>query len=173
MDINKMLRENPIMIGPFPIIDSSTVKEKPLEQFQAWFKHAVDTKVAEPNSMVLSTDDNTRADSRVVLLKAMDETGFYFETAKARTKVEQLARNSNVALNFYWREHGRQIRVKGHAILTDDFSHVKSNLDASTRDLNVYKVAPTEIEFYQALNTGGYTRIIYTLQDNVWQYESI
>lgn len=173
MNINKILKETIIMTGPFPIIDGETIKENPLEQFHSWFTYAANTKVSEPNSMVLSTADGNAVDSRVVLLKAMDGEGFYFETAKARTKVEQLTVNNNISLNFYWREHGRQIRVNGTAVLTNDFSHVSNNLDAATRPLNVYKVIPTNIEFYQALNEGGYTRIIYTLQDKKWQYECI
>lgn len=173
MDINKILKETVIMTGPFPVIDAETIKENPLEQFQSWFKYAVDTNVFEPNSMVLSTGDGDDVDSRVVLLKAMDKDGFYFETAKARKKVQQLEQNNHIALNFYWREHGRQIRVNGYAVLTEDFSHVGSNLDASTRPLNVYKIIPTDIEFYQALNEGGYTRIIYTLQDKKWHYEQV
>ncbi|CEA02559.1 Pyridoxine/pyridoxamine 5'-phosphate oxidase [Jeotgalicoccus saudimassiliensis] len=169
MNINEMLKDSKIMTGPFPLPDE-TVHANPFDRFTEWYAHAVENDTKEPNSMVLGTiDENGTADSRVVLLKAVDETGFYFETGKARSKVRQLAHNSSTALNIYWREQGRQIRIKGTAIQTADFSHVADNLDASVRDLNAYKTVPSEIEFYQALNEGGYARLLYKFNDGMWK----
>lgn len=169
MDINEVLKDTSIMTGPFPELD---IKEhdNPFNRFSEWYMHALDNGTAEPNSMVLSTvNQNNAPDSRVVLLKAMDDEGLYFETGRSREKVQQLAHDSSVALNFYWREQGRQIRVKGAARLTTDISHVVDNLDAAVRDLNAYKTVPSEIEFYQALNEGGYARLLYKLTDGKWE----
>lgn len=168
MNINETLKKTTIMTGPFPELDKSE-HDHPFSRFKAWYMHALDNGTAEPNSMVLSTtnQDNT-PDSRVVLLKAMDDNGLYFETGRLREKVQQLAHNSSIALNFYWREQGRQIRIKGVAELASDISYVASNLDASVRDLNAYKTVPVEVEFYQTLNEGGYARLLYKLTDGKW-----
>lgn len=169
MNINEVLKNTEIMTGPFPELDK-TLHDSPLDRFAEWYVHALENGTKEPNSMVLGTiDEDGAADSRVVLLKAMDDDGFYFETGKYREKVKQLANNSSVALNIYWREQGRQVRIKGTAQAAADFSHVADNLDASVRDLNAYKTIPLEIEFYQALNEGGYARLLYTFKDDTWK----
>ena len=169
MDINEILKDTKIMTGPFPELDKKE-HGNPFSHFSEWYVHALENRTAEPNSMVLSTvSQNNTADSRVVLLKAMDDEGLYFETGRFREKVLQLTHNSSVALNFYWREQGRQVRIKGTAELTTDISHIADNLDAAVRDLNAYKTVPLEVEFYQALNEGGYARLLYKLTDGKWE----
>lgn len=157
------------MTGPFPELEE-TLHDNPFDRFAEWYMHALENGTKEPNSMVLGTvDEEGAADSRVVLLKAIADNGFYFETGKYREKVKQLAHNTSVVLNIYWREQGRQVRIKGTAELTADFSHVADNLDASVRDLNAYKTIPAEIEFYQALNEGGYARLLYKFTAGTWK----
>ncbi|MGO1922714.1 MAG: pyridoxamine 5'-phosphate oxidase family protein [Jeotgalicoccus sp.] len=169
MDFNVILKDTAIMTDSFPELDR-TEHDNPFSRFADWYMHALENGTAEPNSMVLSTiNQYNTPDSRIVLLKAMDDDGLYFETGRFREKVQQLAYNSSIALNFYWREQGRQIRVKGTAELTSDISHVADNLDSAVRDLNAYKTVPSEIEFYQALNEGGYSRLLYKLTDGKWE----
>lgn len=169
MDINEVLKATEIMTGPFPELDKKE-HGNPFSHFSEWYVHALENRTAEPNSMVLSTiTQNNTPDSRVVLLKAMDDEALYFETGRFREKVIQLTHNSSVALNFYWREQGRQVRLKGTAELTTDISHIADNLDAAVRDLNAYKTVPLEVEFYQALNEGGYARLLYKLTDGKWE----
>lgn len=171
MDLNEILKNTKIMTGPFPEQELS-LPENPFQLFEEWYRHAYDSDVKEPNSMVLSTvAQNNTPDSRVVLLKAVDDHSFYFETGKLRSKVAQLDHNSNAALNFYWREQGRQIRVTGTAVIADDISHVSDNLDAAVRDLNAYRFSPLSFEFYQALNAGGYARFLCTMNDRSWTSE--
>lgn len=170
MNINEVLSQSPVMSGPFPSFDDRTFSS-PLSHFQEWFKCAVAKEVLEPRSMVLTTYDQTHlVDSRVLVIKAMDDEGFFIESGKGRTKVEQLKENSHVAMNFYWREQGRQIRLQGKAVEveSEDFKHVRDYLDANTRDLAVYKVIPDRMEFYQALEQGGYERMLYTKENNKW-----
>lgn len=167
MDINHYLKTSKILTGPFP--EFGEVPQSPFDLFNRWLSHAFELNVTEPGNMVLGTADENAPDSRIVLLKAIDDKGFYFETGGARTKAKQLNKNTNVALNLYWAPAGRQVRIRGQARLTSDFSHVKDNLDASTRELNVYHIIPSYFEFYQALNEGGYIRLKYTLKDGHWQ----
>lgn len=173
MNINDVLKQSPVMSGPFPKFDDSTYND-PITHFKAWFKSAVESEVTEPRSMVLSTYDKTHTiDSRVIVIKAMDEEGFFIESGRGRTKVDQLNDNNHVAINFYWREQGRQIRFQGVALQNENIDHVIDYLDAKSRDLAVYKLTPVKAEFYQALETGGYERLLYELKEDEWQVRRV
>ena len=86
----------------------------PITQFEDWFKQYSLVAKYIPNSMVLSTvDSDGWPDSRVVLLKGLDKDQFVFYTNYYSAKGLQLAANPHAALNFYWFEQMRQIRVRG------------------------------------------------------------
>lgn len=171
MELNEMLRRSKLLSESFPVMDKK-YPSHPLYFFKQWFVHAYENGVLEPKTMTLSTvDEEVHADSRIVALKAVDDEGFIFETPLNRQKVNQMTDNKNVALNFYWKKLGRQIRIQGKAQQLLDFSHVADNLDAASRDLIVYKVVPTLVEFYQSLNAGGNTRVRYEFEKREWRYE--
>ncbi|PSL07659.1 pyridoxamine 5'-phosphate oxidase [Cecembia rubra] len=94
-------------------LDISDVQTSPIEQFKKWFNEAIDSKVLEVNAMTLSTiKENGRPNSRVVLLKGVD-SGFVFFTNYKSAKGRELDHQPYVALNFYWAELERQIRILG------------------------------------------------------------
>ena len=68
----------------------------------------------EPNAMTLATADNTgRPSARMVLLKCVDERGFVFFTNYESRKGAELAVNPHAALQFFWPELERVVRVEG------------------------------------------------------------
>ena len=88
--------------------------ESPIQQFQRWFDEILTVEQNDPTAMVLSTvDSEGHPDSRVVLLKGIDEEGFIFYTNYESAKSKQIASNVYVALNFYWPQLTRQVRVRG------------------------------------------------------------
>lgn len=97
-------------------LDITDVDPNPFHQFSKWFKEASQSKVKEPNAMVLSTcgKDNF-PDSRTVLLKGFDENGFTFYTNYDSDKGKQLAENNQCTLLFLWLDLERQVRIKGTA----------------------------------------------------------
>ncbi|MEP6809987.1 MAG: pyridoxamine 5'-phosphate oxidase, partial [Chthoniobacterales bacterium] len=54
-------------------------------------------------------------DARVVLLKGVNADGFLFFTNYESAKGRQLAGNPRVALNLFWAQLERQIRINGRA----------------------------------------------------------
>ncbi|KAJ7176002.1 pyridoxamine 5'-phosphate oxidase [Mycena filopes] len=99
---------NPDALSP------STVLPSPLDQFHAWFAHAVQAGVHEPEAMSLSTASPTGLPSaRIVLFKQLDPRGFVFFTNYGSRKSAELAANPHAALVFYWREVARSVRVVG------------------------------------------------------------
>jgi pyridoxamine 5'-phosphate oxidase len=95
-------------------LDIVEVLESPFEQFQKWFDEAIESKIPEPNGMVLSTLTETlRLKSRVVLLKDFDELGFTFFTNYNSTKGQNIAFSTFATLNFWWVDLERQVRIEG------------------------------------------------------------
>ncbi|HOY15551.1 MAG TPA: pyridoxamine 5'-phosphate oxidase [Saprospiraceae bacterium] len=97
-------------------LDITDVDPNPFHQFSKWFKEATQSKVKEPNAMVLSTCGNDHfPESRTVLLKGFDENGFTFYTNYESDKGKQLAENNQCTLLFLWLDLERQVRIKGTA----------------------------------------------------------
>ena len=93
----------------------------PVQQFQNWFQELlknVPVDWFEPNAMTLSTVNDQRVTSRIVLLKGVSSKGFTFYTNYESTKGQQLSANPNASLVFYWPFLERQIRVEGSVTKT-------------------------------------------------------
>lgn len=101
-------------------LDVSEAKSNPLEQFKHWFEESMKAELPEPNAMVLCTSVNNIPESRVVLLKELNETGFVFYTNYLSHKANQINQNNQVVLNFLWLELERQVRINGIAVKLDD-----------------------------------------------------
>ena len=88
----------------------------PVKQFQYWFEQTIDTGIAEPNAMSLSTvDEQGQPWLRTVLLKLYDEQGFVFFTNYESRKSIHIAHNPKVALLFPWVGLARQVLITGQA----------------------------------------------------------
>ncbi len=88
----------------------------PLMQFQLWLNEAIHAKVKEPTAMNIATVDKDGApSSRIVLLKEVNDKGFVFFTNYTSRKGQAIAHDKRVALNFFWPELERQIRIEGKA----------------------------------------------------------
>lgn len=90
------------------------VHKDPIIQFGNWFKHALDSKIFEPNVMTLATADHSgRPSARILLMKGFDQNGFVFYTNYASQKGQQLDENPQAAMVFFWAELERQVRIEG------------------------------------------------------------
>lgn len=88
----------------------------PFVRFQEWMAAAEKTEPTDPNAMILATATPAgQPSSRAVLLKGFDQRGFVFYTNMSSRKGEEIAANPQVALLFYWKSLGRQIRIEGIA----------------------------------------------------------
>jgi pyridoxamine 5'-phosphate oxidase len=95
-------------------LDTDDVHPSPVEQFQMWLHEAMMSAIPEPTAMTLSTcTTEGRPSSRIVLLKEAGMDGFVWFTNYQSRKGNELAVNPNAALNFFWPEMERQIRVEG------------------------------------------------------------
>ncbi len=95
-------------------LDEKSVTPDPIEQFKQWFEEIIQNERNDPTAMVLSTvDAQGNPDSRVVLLKSIEDSNFLFYTNYLSAKGMQIENKPYVALNFYWPEMARQVRIRG------------------------------------------------------------
>jgi pyridoxamine 5'-phosphate oxidase len=95
-------------------LDLSSVQGDPVTQFEKWFDEAMQSGVAEPNAMTLSTvNEQGKPSARIVLLKGIEKNTFQFFTNYQSKKGKELEINPACALTFFWPELERQIRIEG------------------------------------------------------------
>lgn len=95
-------------------LDESSTSAHPMSQFEHWWEEAIASNIDEVNAFVLSTIDAHRAPaSRVVLLKGYTPEGFIFFTNYESNKGLEMEAHPVVALNFFWKELERQVRISG------------------------------------------------------------
>lgn len=95
-------------------LDVADVDPDPIRQFAVWFEACVASQVPEPNAMTVSTVTAAgRPASRILLLKGVDARGFTFFSNYQSDKAQQLAATPYAALNFWWIELERQVRIEG------------------------------------------------------------
>ncbi len=95
-------------------LDEVSTAAHPIDQFTQWWQEATSSNIDEVNAFVLSTiDANNTPASRVVLLKGYSSEGFIFFTNYDSDKGKEVEANPHVAMNFFWKELERQIRITG------------------------------------------------------------
>jgi pyridoxamine 5'-phosphate oxidase len=95
-------------------IDIGDLDPDPVEQARKWVDDAIAADCIEANAMTLSTvDADGGPDARYVLLRGLDERGFWFFTNSDSAKGRALAANPRAALTFAWHQLHRQLRVSG------------------------------------------------------------
>lgn len=96
-------------------------ESNPFDLFLSWLEEAKLKEINNYNAMCLSTvSDENKPSSRMVLLKAFDETSFNFFTNLGSKKSLDIKKNPFVSLCFYWKSLGKQIRIEGKAYQMDD-----------------------------------------------------
>jgi pyridoxamine 5'-phosphate oxidase len=97
-------------------LDIASIDHDPVSQFKKWLNEALKAKVLEPNAMNLATlSESGRPTSRIVLLKGIENNQFLFYTNYQSQKGKELDKHPECALNFFWPELERQIRIEGIA----------------------------------------------------------
>lgn len=97
-------------------LEEGQLLDDPIKQFQNWLVDAEAAEIYEPNAFVLGTVDSEAAPrSRTVLLKGVDEKGFFFASNFLSRKGEALESNKQVSAVFGWYSMYRQVLIQGIA----------------------------------------------------------
>jgi len=95
-------------------LSEEDVSPNPSVQFGEWFKEAIESEILNANAMSLATaTPDGHPSIRIVLLKGIDHGGFVFYTNYHSRKGIEISRNKYGALNFFWKELERQVRIEG------------------------------------------------------------
>ena len=101
-------------------LDIDKLNDNPHVELKLWVQHAIDRKCLAPTAMVVaSSGPDNQPDARVVLLKEITEHGLIFYTNYHSKKGQDICKNPKLALNFYWPELERQVRIQGVATKLD------------------------------------------------------
>lgn len=92
----------------------------PIALFERWMNEAMAAEVPEPHAMTLATAGIATISLRVVLLREFDAQGFVFHTNYNSRKAMDLERDPRCALNFFWPDLERQVRIEGRAERTTE-----------------------------------------------------
>jgi pyridoxamine 5'-phosphate oxidase len=102
-------------------LDETHVQAEPIDQFHRWFDEAVKAKALEPNAMTLATvGAGGRPSTRVLLLKGADEQGLVWFTNYDSRKGHELAGQPFAAMQFFWPELERVVRIEGRVSRVSD-----------------------------------------------------
>ena len=154
------------------VLSQHDCHKNPISQFEQWQKEAIHAQVNEPTAMnIASVDEQGRPNSRMVLLKEVNEQGFvfaeqsdkYFATRPYTSRIGAWASDQSAVISNY------------KSLLA------KAALVAAKHPLNVprpdywggYLVVPETVEFWQGRPSRLHDRISYRKESDNWIRERL
>ena len=95
------------------MIEKGKISQEPFLGILKFLEEAEALNLVDWNAMNVATvDDKGQPSSRVVLLKKLSDEGLVFYTNYNSRKGSEINLNNKVAVNFWWRELKKQIRIE-------------------------------------------------------------
>ena len=96
------------------MIEKGKISQEPFIEILKTLEEAESANLVDWNAMnVASVDQMSQPSSRMVLLKKISDDGLAFYTNYNSRKGKEIELNPKVAVNYWWRELKKQIRVEG------------------------------------------------------------
>ena len=96
------------------MIEKGIVSQEPFVEILKILEEAESANLVDWNAMnIASVDLKNQPSSRIVLLKKISDEGLVFYTNYNSRKGKEIELNPKVAVNFWWRELKKQVRVEG------------------------------------------------------------
>lgn len=103
----------------YAALNKAGVANNPIEQFKIWLDEALKSDIPHPTAMSISSiGTDGFPQTRIVLLKFVDASGFVFFTNYNSDKVKAIENNYRTGLHFFWPQLERQVRIIGFATKT-------------------------------------------------------
>jgi pyridoxamine 5'-phosphate oxidase len=152
-----LLRSLPDFPDVLPPFDTATAESDPALLFRGWLADALAAGVPQPHAFSLATATAAgQPSSRMLILKDIDEAGWHFASAATSRKGRELSENPLAAMNFYWPQRGRQVRVVGSVVelsseaAAQDWDERPGADGRSNPSWRLYALRASEMEFWQA-----------------------
>jgi len=96
------------------VIEKGKISQEPFVEILKTLEEAESANLVDWNAMnIASVDKMNQPSSRMVLLKKISDDGLVFYTNYNSRKGKEIEQNPKVAVNFWWRELKKQIRIEG------------------------------------------------------------
>ena len=96
------------------MIEKGKISQEPFIGILKYLEEAESANLVDWNAMnIASVGQMNQPSSRMVLLKKISDDGLVFYTNYNSRKGKEIELNPKVAVNFWWRELKKQIRVEG------------------------------------------------------------
>ena len=147
------------------MIEKGKISQEPFIGILKTLEEAESANLVDWNAMnIASVDQMNQPSSRMVLLKKISDDGLVFYTNYNSRKGKEVELNPKVAVNFWWRELKKQIRVEGFIEKasekdSDDYfnsrplkSRVSAIISNQSSTISSYQDLTSQIENYLEQN---------------------
>ena len=147
------------------MIEKGKISQEPFIGILKTLEEAESANLVDWNAMnIASVDQMNQPSSRMVLLKKISDDGLVFYTNYNSRKGKDVELNPKVAVNFWWRELKKQIRVEGFIEKasekdSDDYfdsrplkSRVSAIISNQSSKISSYKDLTNQIDNYLEQN---------------------
>lgn len=94
--------------------------DNPFQIARDWLAEAETGELNDPNAVALATVDASGLPNvRMVLLKDITDTGFWFYTNYESVKGQEIAASGKAAMVLHWKSLRRQVRIRGDVVKED------------------------------------------------------
>ncbi len=93
-------------------LSENDLPNDPMVLLKAYLNNALDNNIKDANAFVLSTVSDSQPDSRVLLIRDIVNREFHFYSNYGSKKAMDISNNPKAAVNIFWPELDRQIRMK-------------------------------------------------------------
>jgi len=136
------------------VIVKGKISQKPFIEILKTLEEAESLNLVDWNAMnISSVDQKNQPSSRMVLLKQISDDGLVFYTNYNSRKGKEIELNPKVAVNFWWRELKKQIRVEGfiERASEEDSDHYFNSRPLKSRVSAIISNQSSKISSYEDL----------------------
>ena len=136
------------------MIEKGRISQEPFIEILKTLEEAESANLVDWNAMnIASVDQMNQPSSRMVLLKKISDEGLVFYTNFNSRKGKEIELNPKVAVNFWWRELKKQIRVEGfiERASEEDSDHYFNSRPLKSRISAIISNQSSKISSYEDL----------------------
>ena len=136
------------------MIEKGKISQEPFIEILKTLEEAESANLIDWNAMnIASVDQMNQPSSRMVLLKKISDDGLVFYTNYNSRKGKEIELNPKVAVNFWWRELKKQIRVEGfiEKASEEDSDHYFNSRPLKSRISAIISNQSSKISSYEDL----------------------